>query len=295
MAFGGLMSIAPSLLSIGSSLFGMGSGTPAQNVQGYDYQFRPQADQSAYGGINQLTQLGNQGVYAAQNIQNNPYSADYLGKIQGVGNDAYQAGRNISGYGLSMLPDVQALLSLGFDPQQALYSKLQNQNQQQNQALLQQSGVGSTPYGQGVAADANSNFNINWQNQQLQRALQGAQGASGLMSNISGNVGAGLGLQQQGAALPYTAFKGVNTDALGALGQAAGIGQTATTDWLAYLSGGTNQQGANLNQANSSFQQSQSLGQGLGQGLAGLSKGWGGLSLGGNTGWGLPAPSSVGI
>jgi hypothetical protein len=289
MPFGGLLSLAPAALSVGSSLFGMANGTPASNVQGYNYQFRPQADQNAYGGINQLSQLGNMGVGAAQNVQNNPYAQQYVQNSQNIGQQGMQAGQQLTGNSLSMLPDVQALLSLGFDPQNALYSKLQNQNQQQNAAILGQSGVASTPYGAGVAADANSNFNINWQNQQLQRALQGAQGASGLMSNISGNVGTGLGLQQQGAALPYSAYGGTQTDALSALSQASGLGQTASNDWLSYLSGGQGQQGQNLSQANSSFSQSQALGAGLGQGLAGLSSGLGKMNLG----WGSGSPFNI--
>lgn len=288
MPFGGLLSLAAPLLSIGGSIAGMAGGSPASNVQGYNYQFRPQADVNAYGGANQLSQLANQGTYAAQNIQNNPYTPQYLSNVQGIGNQGIQAGQNITGQSLSMLPDVQALINLGFDPQSALYSKLQNQNAQQNQAILQQSGVAGTPYGAGVAADANSNFNIAWQNQQLQRALQGAQGAGGLMSNIAGNTGAGLGMQQQGAALPYQAYTGTQTDALGALGQASGLGQTATGDWLSYLTGGQGQQGQNLNQANASFNQNQAFGQGLGSGLSGLSSAFK------NMGWGSSGSSGFG-
>jgi hypothetical protein len=291
MPFGGLLALAPAALSVGSSLFGLGSGSPAQNVKGYDYAYRPQADQAAYGGISQLSGLANQGATAAQNVQNNPYAGSYLSNIQSVGGQGLGSGQALAQAGLGTLPDVQALLSLGFDPQSALYAKLQNQNQQQNAAILGQSGVANTPYGAGVAADANSNFNINWQNQQLQRAIQGAQGASGLLGQAGSTVGTGLGLMQQGAALPYQSYTGMQTDTLGALGQASGLGQTATNDWLAYLSGGTNQQGANLSQANSAFNQSQQMGAGLGQGLAGLAKGWG--NLGGGS-WGQSNPGAFG-
>ena len=297
MPFGGLMALAGPAISGISALSGIFGGSSAQQVQmppSYQHGNMAGADQGAYGGTGQLGQynvaagLLPQYQQIAQGMVNNPYAGGYQGGSNATGAAMQGAGAGIAGTSLGQLPDVQALMSLGFDPQSALYSKLQNQNQQQNAAILGQSGVASTPYGAGVAADANSNFNINWQNQQLQRAIQGAQGAGGLMNNISQNTGTGLGMMGQGAAMPYNTFQGINANALNTLGQTGQFGQSASVlpqqqiqDYLAYLSGGTSQQGANnqtsqvgLNQANSAFAQNQWMGNQLGQSLSGLSSGW---------------------
>ncbi|MDE2471865.1 MAG: hypothetical protein KGL35_24855 [Bradyrhizobium sp.] len=301
MPFGGLLSLAGPALSIGGSLFGMANGTPAQHVQANPYTYQSGANYGAMSGIDNLWQFNTpqtllpQYQSAAQNIVNNPYASGYTSDAAATGRQGMQSGQALTQSGLSTLPDVQALLALGFDPQNALYSKLQNQNQQQNAAILGQSGVAQTPYGAGVQADANSNFNINWQNQQLQRAIQGAQGAGGLLSNAANTTGTGLSQMAQGAAFPYRAYLGTQNDALGALGSAGKFGlsaaelpQTRINDYLTYLGGAAGQRTTDLNQANSAFGQSQALGQGLGQGLAGLSKGWGNL---GNQGWGGSAPN----
>lgn len=307
MPFGGLLSAGGALASIGGALGGLfGGGTPASNVpmpSTYNYASTPGADQGAYGGT---AGLGNYNIAAglipqyqqiAQQSVNNPYAGGYQQNANATGQQGINSGQQLAGTALSQLPNVQALMSLGFDPQNALYSRAQNQNQQQNLAMLGNSGVASTPYGQGVAGQQNNNFNIDWQQQALQRAIAGQQGASSLLGSIGGATNTGLNQMQQGSSLPYSTFQGINANSLNTLGQtgafggsAAAIPQQQIQDYLAYLSGSTGQQGANnqtgqlgLNQANSSFQQSQQLGSQLGGGLAGLGKAWG---SGGNSWFG---------
>lgn len=298
MPFGGLLSLAGAGLSIGSSLGGLFGGTPASNVHmpaTYNYANTPGADQGAYSGMGSLNQyniaagLIPQYQQIAQQGVNNPYAQGYQQNANTTGQAGFNSGANLAGTALGQLPNVSALMSLGFDPQNALYARTQNQNEQQNLARLGNSGVGSTPYGQGVAGQANNNFNIDWQGQQLQRALAGSQGASSLLGSIGGATNTGLNQMQAGGALPYSTFQGINANALNTLGQTGAFGSSAAAipqqqiqDYLAYLSGATGQQGANnqtgqlgLNQANSSFQQSQQLGQQLGGGLAGLGRAWG--------------------
>lgn len=309
MPFGGLLSLAPALISGGSALAGLfgGGGSPASQVQipqGYQMQNMGGADTGAFQGIGNLGQynvaasLLPQYQQIAQQSINSPYAQQYQQNANQVGQAGMGSGAALTGTALGQLPDVQALMALGFDPQQALYSKLQNQNQQQNAAILGQSGVAGTPYGAGVAADANSNFNINWQNQQLQRAIQGAQGAGGLLGSIGGATGTGLQQMATGAGLPYNTMQGITANQLNTLGQTGAFGQSAAAlpqqqiqDYLAYLGQGTAQQGVNnqgaglgLQQANMSFNQNQQLGSQLGGALAGLSKGWG--NMGGGFGGG---------
>jgi hypothetical protein len=297
-----------SAVGIGSSLAGMfgGGGNGAQNVQmpqGYQFGNLGGADQGAYSGVGGLSQYNVPGQLMgqygniAQSAVNNPYAQQYQAGSNQAGATGYGAGQQIAGGSLSMMPDVQALLSLGFDPQNALYSKLQQQNQDQTNAQLGMSGVATTPYGAGVANQSNQNFNLGWQQQELQRAMQGAQGAGGLMQNIGQGVNTGVGQMQAGAGLPYNTFQGINTNALGVLGQqgafgqqAAQLPQTQIQDYLAYLGAGTGQQNANtalfgqgLNQSNMAFGQQQTLGSNLGSSLAGFGKAYG------NTGWGSPS------
>ncbi len=322
MPLGGLLSVAPALISGGSALAGLFSGSPSQNVhapQGYQYQNQGGADYGAYSGIGNLGQynvaanLLPQYQNIAQNIVNNPYAGQYMqgagaGGALGMGSgvNAYGAGGQITGNALSQLPDVNALLSLGFDPQNALYSKLQQQNTDQTRAGLSASGVGTTPYGQGIANQSNQNFNLGWQNNLLSRASQGAGAAGGLLSNIGGAVNTGQGLQAgaggqvlQGGQMPYNAFNNINTQGLQALSGTGGFGQQAAggqqqqiADYLQYLQGGAGQQGANtslfgqqLNQANQGFNQNQIMGGQLGGALASLGKGLG------QQGWGHSQPS----
>ena len=224
------------------------------------------------------------------------------GKGNATGQAGMQSGAGITGTALGQLPRRQcADCRSASDPQNALYSQLQNQNQQQNLAMLGQSGVAGTPYGQGVAGQQNTNFNIDWQNQQLQRAATGAGAAGSLLGSIGKYTNTGLGQMQQGAALPYQTSQGITGNQLGLLGQAGQQGALASQtpqmqiqDYLNYLSGATGQQGANnqtaqigLNQAGMGFNQSQALGSQLGQSLAGLGKGWGTAFGGGSSGGGF--------
>jgi hypothetical protein len=331
MPFGGMLSLGAAGLAGGSALAGLFGGTPTQNVPSYSYQNQGGADQGAFSGTQNLGQynvganLLPQYQQIAQNSVNNPYadmfqqgSGTAAGYGVGSGVNAYNAGGALTGSALSQIPNVQALISMGFDPQGALYAQQQNQNQQQNAAILGQSGVASTPYGAGVQQQANTNFNLGWEQQALQRASTAEQGAGSLMSSINSGVNTGQNLQAgaagqilQGAGMPYNTFQGINANNLATLGQVGSFGQQAAQipqeqiqDYLAYLSGGTQQQGANVNQQNSVFGQQQQLGSQLGGALAGIGKGWGtafgGSSGGGGTGgfatnsWGQNNPGVAG-
>ena len=71
----------------------------------------------------------------------------------------------------------QQALNTGFDPQHALYNKMFQQQQDQNNAALSQSGVGTTPYGAGLMQQGNQNFDIAWQQAQLANQAQGVNTA----------------------------------------------------------------------------------------------------------------------
>jgi len=326
MPFGGLLSLGTAAISGGSALAGLFGGSPASNVptpqiNTYNYQDMGGADQNAYSGIGGLSQYNVPGQLLPQYMQlaqsgvNNPYASLYQGGAgvagqQGVGSgaNAYGAGGSVMGSSLSTLPDVQALMTLGFDPQNAMYSQALQQTTDQTQAAMAQSGVAGTPYGAGVLGNTLGQFNTNWQNSQLQRAATGAGAAGSLL----GQAGAGLttgGNLQAGAAGqtlagygdPYNTFQGINTNALNTLSQAGQFGQSGAqipqsqiSDYLQYLSQGSgamaqgNQASLGLgqfqlNQANSGFAQNQIYGNQLGQALSGVSKYYTGTGAGGTS------------
>lgn len=360
MPFGGLLSLAGPAIGIGSSLAGLATGAPSSKVQlpqQYNAPYRNDASTMAYGGVDNLTQYNVAGQLLpqyqqiAQQSVNNPYAGQYLAGAEGMadnpfapswlqgaqmagatgmgaGLNAYGAGGALTGNALSALPDVQALLSLGFDPQNALYSKLQQQNQDQTNAQLSMSGVGTTPYGAGVANLSNQNFNLGWQNNLLNRATQGAGAAGSLMGQIGQGVQTGQDLQagaspqilagagvpyatynqimsNQGA--PYNAFQNINANALATLGQTGQFGQQASQlpqqqiqDYMNYLQLANQTQNANagiaqlgLQQAQQGFGQNQQMGTQLGQSVAGLAKGWGQSPWGSGTSGGFGTSSGL--
>lgn len=70
------------------------------------------------------------------------------------------------------------VLNTGFDPQNTLYDRTAQQVGDRQNALNAMYGLGTSAAGAGLAGDASRNFNIDWQNQQLQRQIQ-ALGAYG--------------------------------------------------------------------------------------------------------------------
>jgi hypothetical protein len=284
-------------VGLGSSLAGLLGGTPTQNVPSYSYANMGGADSGAYSGIGNL---GSYNIGASELPQyqsvigamqpGSPQANQYLQQSQGAGAAQYGGGAALAGTSLGQLGNVQQLMNLGFDPQSSLYNYTQNLNQQQNLAALSQSGVANTPYGQGVNAMANNQFNMNWENNQLGRASQAAGAAGGLLNNIGSNVAGGTSLMQQGAATPYNAYSGINSNALSALTAGTNAGNSASqipqqqiSDYLQYLQGGTGQQQTNINQQNATFQQQQQLGQQLGGSLSNLGNAWGKAFGGGST------------
>lgn len=108
--------------------------------------------------------------------------------LQSWGQQGVQAGQIAHS---ALMPYVSQALQQGFDPQQALYGKLFQQQQDQAQAANAAAGVATTPYGAALTQQGNQNFDIAWQQAQLANQAQGAQTAANL-------TGAGMGAMQTG-------------------------------------------------------------------------------------------------
>lgn len=275
---------------------------------------QPQQQVQGIGGtqsnvLNQIGNLGNFNQYAqylpwAQQITgslaNSPYAAGAQAGANQAGQMGQQAGANLFGasgnlYGLgnNSFAAGNQLWNTAQDPQQALYNRTLQQTQDQTRAGQAARGVLTSPYGVGLENQAVNNFNMDWQNQQLQRQLQGLQGmnsAYGTGASLYNQAGQG---QTQGvnaytgaSMLPYQVQQQIGNNQFGALSNLGNFGnagaqlpQQQIADWQNYLGYGnqvaqTNNAQANaqaqlgLQQAQQGFQQNQQMFGGLGN-LAG--------------------------
>lgn len=163
------------------------------------------------------------------------------------------------------------ILNTGFDPQNALFNRTQQQVLDQSNVANAMAGLGGTPYGASTNANALSNFDINWQNNLLNRQTTAAGAASPLLQ-------AAPALVQSTAGLPYSTDATIGSNALQQLGQTINQGnnqyllpQQVLNDLQSYLQLG--QSGSQL--AGSLGQQGFNQ---TAQGLGGLISGLGGIN-----------------
>lgn len=299
--------------ALAGGIYGMTQGAPANNVQLPPTFNMPGMGQAAGGAMSGIGGLGQYNPYnigqaqqITQGMVNSPYAGQYqqgagtagnLGQLQALGQ--YGVGQGITSMGMNQLaPYAGQVMNTAFDPQQALYNRSLQQNQQQQGALNAQAGVGTTPYGAGLADQANTNFNIDWQNAQLQRQIGGlgaagqAYGQAGSLAQLGQGMAAGApGQYLQSAGLPYGVQQQIGGAQMGALGQLGQYGQQAARipqmqiqDYLNYLGAG-NQAGGVANQtAGLGLQQSQLA---FNQNAAYANAAMGGLGRLGGSGYGM--------
>jgi len=261
--------------------------------------FMPVAAGGAFGLIGGLNQVGNlgsgvlpQAQQTSQNLYNNPgagtgiqgaWDASKLGRAGAFG--GFNEGRGLVGAGNSLIPYAQNIMQTGFDPQQQLYNRTLQQVQDQSAVNNSMAGLGSSPYGAGLMNQNTTNFNIDWQNQQLGRQATAAGAAGGLAGQGANIAGQGVNMMNQApgqlvqsAMLPYATYSDIGQGQNQALSQLLGIGSQGQglanlpiQDLLQYLGVG-NQAGnvANQNfgnqlaQANQSWNQDAQFAKGIG-------------------------------
>ena len=216
---GALVSSALAPGTSGGGGGGGGSYYVPTGLQGADQQWQNLQNQNYNvfsGSQQQLQDYGQQSLaaqLAAYNTYNNPYqqAANLAGQQYGnLGSNLTNAANLQFGQQQPLLNAGQQVFNTAFDPQSALYNRTVQQLQDQTGATNSMYGLGSSAAGAGVANQALGNFNIDWQNQQLQRQLAGLQGygsaigqagAAGAQGGALGAAGAGYTLQ--GGQLPY--------------------------------------------------------------------------------------------
>lgn len=284
---------AAAATSLGTTAYGMlsgdsGSSAPANQSYGGQPNYvptnQPGADQQYQGIYNQLnsyaTALPGQTIPGYQaytsNIQNNPYAAGAqagAGQVAQAGQQA--AGQQISG-GTNLYGAGNQILSTAFDPQHALYDYSRNQASQQAAVSNAQAGV-TGPYAAGVTNQALQNFDMNWQNQQLQRQQTGELAANQAYAGASNLSNAGLSTYGTSSAAPYNTYLSQQQNDIGALSSlssgtsgAFAPAQMEQNMLQSYL--GLGQSASNIAQAGqqAGFNQNQKLGSQFGQSLSAL-------------------------
>jgi hypothetical protein len=255
------------------------------------------AASGALGGIQSMS--GVTSPLAGQTLQN-LYSNPYAGQAQaaagpagqmgmGAGMAQYGMGLGLAGAGMGGLPYANMALNQAFDPQSQVYNQLFQQQTDQTRAAEAARGIANTPYGAGVEAQSDINFNTAWQQNLLNRMQTGAQTYGGLMGAAGQGMQTGLGQATAapgtffgGGAMPYNVAQNIGQNQFGAIGGYQNIQQAPIQDYMSYLQGGTAAQGQQVGlysaQAQAAANQAkmmQQYGQGLGSGLQGLSKAWG--------------------
>lgn len=300
------MGISTGAAALGAGLAGIfGGGGNANPPQQFQLPNMGQAAGSALGGIGGLSQYNTAGQVLpqaggiTQNLVNNPYAGQLQSGAGTAGQLGQQAGLNAFGAGGGLYGAGNQVLNTAMDPQQALYNQTLAQVTQQQNVQNANAGVGSSPYGAGLTDMNINNFNIDWQNQQLQRQIAGL-GAAGSAYGQGANLQqGGVGTYLEGAGLPYSTFNQIGNNQIGALSQygqmgqqAAAIPTTQNQQYLSYLGQGAQQQAVNNQTAMDQYQQNLGYGSlaagGLGALGAGTGLGWtnyfggGGASSGAN-------------
>ena len=252
------------------SLAGGGAPNPP-NLQTYQPMYTGTADQGAFLYAQRLNANNayaeNQPAYAKleQAGYNNPYAAgaqtaaNAAGAQYGqLGTTGMQSSNALNAGAMQLLPYVSQVENTAMDPQNALYNRTKQQVMDQAGVSNAQNGLTGSPYGAGVQNAANSNFNIDWQNNKLNRQISGVGaaatglGAAGNAMNTAQSVGTNAaGSTGLAGEVPNAAYLKNIGNALNALNQ-YGTSQTnanantqiAQQDLQQYLNSGLNQSNA---------------------------------------------------
>lgn len=246
-------------------------------LQNYYGGSAPYIAQQAGGTLSNATQGASQYGPAYQNAAN-AAGQSYGNLAQGANS---QAGLDFATQ-QQLLNAGQNVYQTALDPQNALYNRTAQQLQDQTGATNSMYGLGSSGAGAGVANQALSNFNIDWQNNQLQRQTQGLQ-AYGQAAGAAGQYGTtGMqnmasipGYQLAAGQTPYSTNQSIATAPFGLLNQYSGSlsqgvfgpGEGVQNQAIPYMNNG---QGAQAVPYQNAYNNSQALGGALGSAAQGI-------------------------
>ena len=192
--------------------------------------YSPVSLQSADSGwLNDFENIGSWNQDAA--LASIPAYQDSYVQNQNINYDQYQQAANTAGQQMDALSSVagqqagyygqaadqarqagQQVYQTAFDPQNALYDRTQQQLTDQVRAGQAARGIGLSGEGAVEENGAMSNFNIDWQNNQLQRQTQGVSAMNSANQYMGADMAAQLSAGQaqaqygqEGAQIPLTA------------------------------------------------------------------------------------------
>ncbi len=229
------------------------SNQAAANVQQFNQTAQQLYNQQS-GLSGQITDASNQYLNSGQQQQYQQAMNALQPAYYGAGQQAMNIGNTLYGQMGQAQQYGNQVMQTAFDPQQALYN--QQFQLQQQQALANQSsrGLGMSGVGAELSNQADQNFNINWQNQQLSRQIAGLGAYDTNNQSIAGlgqgaNQAYTVGLQDftTGAGLPYNAAQTIyNNNQQAYLNQQAALqaqqAQFAAQQQTAYQGLGTQAQ-----------------------------------------------------
>lgn len=242
----------------------MSSGSPPKPPTDYFKGTTGNAVNSAYGANTSYASMPNYGLQTYQG-----YQPAFQSSMNASGWDPSQAvgaGNSMIANSQALSPYIAQLFQQGFDPQGDLYGRSAHDLGEQVNASLSQRGLASSPYGAGVYDKAMSDFNIDWQNNQLQRAVQAASGAGGLFGQQQQGIQGGA---QLAAAAPQ--WQAQIAQMLSGLGNNAyAFPQSVINNWLNYANAGTGSAQNRYQDQYQNYQAQQAANNSMWSGLGGL-------------------------
>lgn len=201
-------------------------GNLANNQYGGAYQ---NAANNAAGMYSNLAQ-----TQTGQAAQLNGLAGQQIGYAGNVANQAGtlagQAGLNY-GTQQQLLSAGQQVYQNSLDPQSALYNRSAQQLQDQTGATNSMYGLGSSAAGAGVANQAMSNFNIDWNAQQLQNQIAGLGAYTGA-ANSAGSYGSLGNADLSGSQASYLNAAQLGSSAANMYNNANSLGSSAAGNTL---------------------------------------------------------------
>lgn len=240
-----------------------GAQTPnVPNISVYQPQQPGVADKGAIDLIGQNVANNPAATYAPNftstynNLYANPGAPGYMSAAGGAsgiaGNAAQQSAANsriISGMVPTAVAYGDQVAQMGLDPQEALYNRTLQRLQDQVRVSQAARGITMSPYGANLENEALGNFNIDWQNNALDRAIKGVN-AYGTAANTAGsaastasdlNNNAVIQAMKSGS-IPYDAYRTIYGDQFGdtanlvaALTGQNSVREQGIADYMKYL------------------------------------------------------------
>lgn len=211
LAYPGVLGTASNVLNNPYAAPAVNAADRANNI--FNANYAPTAATAATG----LSGLAGLAGGAGQSVVNSGFNNPAYGQAASLG----------QGIAPQLSGAASSILSQSFDPQSALFDRTQSQLSDQTNAGLANSGLAGTPYGASVLGNTLGNFDINWQNNQLNRMTQGGQAAtsldqaaqSSLLTPANNQIAAGL----EGASALSSLTGAANTGYGGALGDLSNL------------------------------------------------------------------------